>query len=73
MTILGPRESNGWYRIERLPDLEDCMRTEANSLSAENQIKRERIMQLHRDLGHASKNKLALILATGQINGLTVR
>ena len=30
-------------------------------------------MQLHCDLGHASKNKLALILATGQINGLTVK
>ena len=40
-------------------------------LSTSNQLKREQIMRLHRNLGHISKNALRLTLAIRPIMGLT--
>ena len=67
-TILGPRTKNGWYRLERLPP--KTKNIETNNLTLTNQIKREQINRLHRNMGHASANKLRQILSHTSIYGL---
>ena len=67
-TILGQRTKIGWYRLERLPEQEQDK--DVNALTMSNQLKREKLMRLHRNLGHASANKIRQILCQSQIYGL---
>ena len=66
-TILGPKDSQGWYRIDRLPE---TTRSDVNNLTLINQLKREKVQRLHRCLGHASANKIRQILSTVPLMGL---
>ena len=66
-TILGPKDKNGWYRIDRLPKR---VSADVNDLTLVNQLKREKIQRLHRNLGHASINKIRQILSTVPLMGL---
>ena len=45
-------------------------RASIQSLSTTNQLKREQIVRLHRNLGHTSPNKMRLVLSVTPINGL---
>ena len=66
-TILGPKDPNGWYRIDRLPAI---TKPDVNNLTLINQLKREKIQRLHRCLGHVSANKIRQILSTVPLMGL---
>ena len=66
-TTLGPKTKEGWYRIVRLPKSQEA---EILALNTGNQLKREQIMRLHRNLGHISANQLRLVLAKQPMLGL---
>ena len=66
-TIIGPRTAEGWYRVERLPTTRV---SEVNALNTTNQLKREQVHRVHENLGHASPNKMRMILATQPLRGL---
>ena len=65
---MGPKTNNELYRIEKLSKI-----IETNNLTLINQIKREKIIRLHRNMGHASPNKLRQILCETFIMGLHPR
>lgn len=66
-TIIGPRTDEGWYRVERLPSKDECS---VNALNTTNQLKREKVQRVHENLGHASPNKMRMILSTQSLQGL---
>ena len=66
-TIIGPRTDEGWYRVERLPSRDECS---VNALNTTNQLKREKVQRVHENLGHASPNKMRMILSTQSLKGL---
>ena len=66
-TVLGPRTEDGWYRVERLPT---APHASVQVLNTANQLRREQINRLHRNLGHAPANKLRLVLAVNPLKGL---
>ena len=64
--IIATRQPSGLYHVCWLPPPP----ARAMFLSVSNQLKRERIHQLHRCLGHAGVNRMRNILASGLIPGL---
>ena len=55
ITVLGPCLPQGLYSIETLPDPVLLVSASIYALSTANQLKRERLLTLHKRLGHCSK------------------
>ena len=65
--VVATRTRTGLYRVCWLPPAP----ARVNFLSVSNQLKRERVHQLHRCMGHAGINRMRAVLATGAVRGLT--